>query len=1151
MKKLMVAVAAAIAGIWSTCADGLPAGYTPVKWIEATGSQWTELDYVPTNTDIVKLRASIQRYLDGGDFFDARNLPADNRFTLIYREMNPNTKSAYQTLRVHRGTSNKAATNALTARQIYDLSVDFNNHMLTVDGETWLTEFEDNPVDETKCDTNLVLFVSRAMNTGLPQAFAHVRLFSFLLTDKNGVEKVNLLPCVKNGIAGLYDTVGQKFYASKVEGHPFLAGPQTVSLSLTDFDETTGKAQLAIDGLTREMNLMAVYGETAKFVQTVAAGTTALTVDVPSGADVDRDNVRFVLTDFVPVTELKSFGEYHLDTGVVPEPPTTIRYEAKCGSVGNGMCHFGISQSFYAFAQINGRHFAGYFGDTDDQAGLGHYRDGGKHMFEFGEKGYYVDRVKKVKTSDAFFEDKSGRPAEGQTLWLFGRCPLAKDLTTTDPATKKLDTCSIYWAEILVGGQKVRDFTPCVKDGDGALYDSVEGKFYKAYEGNTNADYTAQFAYGSIDPVATELWSCGETAPVASLLDSTPRTVTVASYDRETGVAQLAISSGTTVKELYVAAGDHDGGEDSADWSCFRHLGTIAADATSATVTVPESFRKLGMLRFFLTRQTAPYLRGVEQCEYIEAAGKSYARTAYVPQNTDTVTAKVRFTTVTSGSTVFDARNKSAQKRFGLMATVDTSRHDTAFFRIDRGSESVYYLKKRSKDDAPEVLYPDTSTDYVLRADFLEKKLYIDDVCHVDLLDSQQTTQGQRVRLNACEMKMERPLLVGATTQINSDDVLQTFAKARFYSLSVQNRLATTVVDLVPCVMDGVAQFYDRVTGAYYPSLGEEPFVAGGELKASAIKSAETVSGLVRGMPTSAISFRVDLTAWSVTATVAEGVPSGRIFLAGAQEDKGENCEDWPYIVQLGTVTPETRMVTAPLPEEWKQLKLKQYRAFLACKEPSHPYEQLSSLISSGNDTYGQYIDTGIVPDGTTKIELRAKRLTVNGNCEFGVYTKYYMFQVGNATGAMYYEFLGPDGNTNTAVLNDLQPHTLVFGPDGGYVDNKTVVAGPLTATDTTDLTMTLFARRVDKETVIKRISAEISYAKIWQGGKLVRDYIPCEKNGVGFFYDLVEGKPYENEGSGSFILGEKVPGRPLFDSEVLGISAAKRFTPGLILILK
>ena len=1145
MKKLMVAVAAAIAGIWSTCADGLPAGYTPVKWIEATGSQWTELDYVPTNTDIVRMRATIQRYRGGGGFFDARNLSANNRFSFTYTsEVDEN----HQTFRVDRGSSGKYSQD-VTSRKVYDISVYFNNHVLTVDGEPWVTVFETSPVAEKQCDTNLILFVTRAINTGLPQAFAHIRLFSFLLTDKNGVEKVNLLPCVKNGIAGLYDTVGQKFYASKVEGHPFQAGPELVSLSLTDFDEETGKAQLAIDGLTREMNLMAVYGKTAKFVQTVAAGTTALTVNVPSGADVDRDNVRFVLTDFVPVTELKSFGEYHLDTGVVPEPPTTIRYEAKCGSVGNGMCHFGISQSFYAFAQINGRHFAGYFGDTDDQPDLGHYRNNSRHLFEFGEKGYYVDRVKKL---DAL-EDEGGRPAEGQTLWLFGRCPLAKDLTTTDKAKKKLDTCSIYWAEILVGGQKVRDFTPCVKDGDGALYDSVEGKFYKAYEGNTNADYTAQFAYGPIDPVATELWSCGETAPVASLLDSTPRTVTVASYDRETGVAQLAISSGTTVKELYVAAGDHDGGEDSADWSCFRHLGTIAADATSATVTVPESFRKLGMLRFFLTRQTAPYLRGVEQCEYIEAAGKSYARTAYVPQNTDTVTAKVRFTTVTSGSTVFDARNKSAQKRFGLMAAVDTNRHDTAFFRIDRGSESVYYLKKRSKDDAPEVLYPDTSTDYVLRADFQEKKLYIDDVCHVDLLDLQQTSQGQRVRLNVCEMKMERPLLVGATTQINSDDVLQTFAKARFYSLSVQNRLATTVVDLVPCVMDGVAQFYDRVTGAYYPSLGEEQFVAGGELKASAIKSAETVSGLVRGMPTSAISFRVDLTAWSVTATVAEGVPSGRIFLAGAQEDKGENCEDWSNVFEVGVVTPEARTVTAPLPEEWKQLKLKQYRAFLACKEPSHPYEQLSSLSSNGDDDkHGQYIDTGIVPDGTTKIELRAKRLNKAGNCEFGVYAKYYMFQTLGDTGAIWYMFLGSDGNVaKVANLNDLQPHTLVFGPDGGYVDNKTVVAGPLTATNTTDLTMTLFARRVDKETVKKRISAEISYAKIWQGGKLVRDYIPCEKNGVGYFYDLVEGKFYENEGSGSFIPGEKVPGRPLFDSEVLGISAAKSFTPGLILILK
>jgi hypothetical protein len=47
-----------------------------------------------------------------------------------------------------------------------------------------------------------------------------------------------------------------------------------------------------------------------------------------------------------------------------------------------------------------------------------------------------------------------------------------------------------------------------------------------------------------------------------------------------------------------------------------------------------------------------------------------------------------------------------------------------------------------------------------------------------------------------------------------------------------------------------------------------------------------------------------------------------------------------------------------------------------------------------------------------------------------------------------------------------------------------------------------------------------IYYCQISQGVNLVRDFIPVRVGNVGYMYDKISGKLFENQGTGNFILG-------------------------------
>lgn len=1120
MKKLMLAVAA-VAAVLGVCAADLPANYIRLNWVEATGTQAVITDYTPMNTDSVAARLMFTTVDEASTVFDAREPEGQHRYGLLW-------SATSKAMRMDWNAVNASLSSALSSRVVYDLTADFANRSLTIGGIT--KKETTKTLTEEKLQRTLRLFASQELDKAEGQlaTFAKMRLYSFTLKDKGGVVKLDLLPCqTDDGRVGLWDTVAGEFHESAVANQPLLAGPRFASVTLTAYDAATGVASLAFTGVNREMQLLARAGDAAKVVAKVASGTTALDVAVPQFEGAAPGAVRFVLIDFVPVTKIKGFGSHTINTGIVPDATTTVRFKAAPDSSDSyvSRTEFGVAGAYFAFVNkagtATGNIFWNFFGKSQASgAQSASYRNGKMHTFEFGPDGYFVDGTRKAGPFTP------GTATTDKPIILCGRNP-----TTGTTATDwKLDVCDFAWAEIYKGGQKVRNFRPCLKDGVGQFYDTCGGQFYANAPSLCTSCIYGFFSAGPLDIEAIDDFASGVSAPVAELLPAAEiRTVTVTSYDAATGAAELAFSAGTEKKLLYVAAADCDKGADAAKWSAFACLGEVGAATTAGSYTVPAVQRSQGVLRFFLTRYLPEDQRPPEVCEYVESTGEAYVsvETGYLPKNTDKVRVRVSFNDVEKGHSVFEARDLQATKRVGLLATAPNG---TCYFRVDR---------KRGSASAP-ALEVVQKRIYDIVSDYDGKSLSVDGS---EILDYSGITG-----INGEEESIPTNLLIFASRTINTG-VPQTIARAKLYSLSISNRLGTCEMDLVPCVRDGVGALYDRVTGKFMASATATPLVAGGTGLAAELKDAESSSAAVRSIPASAISFSVKPVEWTATVTIAAGLPSGRVFLAAAKEDMGESPDDWPNVVELGTVTPETRTMTVALPEEWKAQKPRQFRVFLACTEAHCPYDQLlSSLTSSGNGSpTGQYIDSGIVPDGTTKIELEVSR-GMEDQAEFGIANVFYMFNTGSTSTA--YRFFDSVSGSGAFSYNDNKPHTLVLGPDGGYIDDKTVVAGPLTATGTTTLTMTLFARRTDASSVAKWATATITYAKIWKDGNLVRDFVPCVKDDVGYLYDRVSNDLFGNKGSGSFTLGTR-RGAALLDSEVVGVSASMRFGMGLIIVVE
>lgn len=162
-----------------------------------------------------------------------------------------------------------------------------------------------------------------------------------------------------------------------------------------------------------------------------------------------------------------------------------------------------------------------------------------------------------------------------------------------------------------------------------------------------------------------------------------------------------------------------------------------------------------------------------------------------------------------------------------------------------------------------------------------------------------------------------------------------------------------------------------------------------------------------------------------------------------------------------------------------------------------------------------QYIDTGFYPTNNTKIEVKASvnsgnfYAAVMGSSRYGLYLVTSNSRIDMAFGSTGYK---------GSVITGLTFPAVVTMENGKITANDSVYTFTTQSAFTTAYTLPLFGQN---NGAVAAVYGEVYYCKIYEGGVLVRDFIPCvNPSGVAGLYDQVNSKFYGNAGSGSFVTG-------------------------------
>lgn len=184
----------------------------------------------------------------------------------------------------------------------------------------------------------------------------------------------------------------------------------------------------------------------------------------------------------------------------------------------------------------------------------------------------------------------------------------------------------------------------------------------------------------------------------------------------------------------------------------------------------------------------------------------------------------------------------------------------------------------------------------------------------------------------------------------------------------------------------------------------------------------------------------------------------------------------------------------------------------------SVPYtKQLTYIESTGT----QYIDTGIVPTSTTRIELKYQYSTGNytsgcGVCANGASKR---FHINTYLGKLHFGSGGSSNWVNTIDQNT-NIHSASLSGSGNVLIDGNIYSTKGTVDDFTGYNIYLF--RVNGESSYTN-GYRVYYCKIYDNDILVRNFIPVRIGNEGYLYDVISGELFGNNGSGNFVLGDDI----------------------------
>jgi len=177
---------------------------------------------------------------------------------------------------------------------------------------------------------------------------------------------------------------------------------------------------------------------------------------------------------------------------------------------------------------------------------------------------------------------------------------------------------------------------------------------------------------------------------------------------------------------------------------------------------------------------------------------------------------------------------------------------------------------------------------------------------------------------------------------------------------------------------------------------------------------------------------------------------------------------------------------------------------------------------TASSDGVDDAIDTGVIPDGNTKIEIKTSvNMFDNGNKILGTRnippeTQFYFLGVIDDGGYKFYSALGSSATLAYIDNFDTSIHTWVINPAGGEITKDNIQIVTFTP-PTINVELPLHIYRENRISSIKNESMiTVYYCKIWDNGVLIRHFVPYTHGGL---LDLVENKLYFNQGTGTLVI--------------------------------
>lgn len=183
------------------------------------------------------------------------------------------------------------------------------------------------------------------------------------------------------------------------------------------------------------------------------------------------------------------------------------------------------------------------------------------------------------------------------------------------------------------------------------------------------------------------------------------------------------------------------------------------------------------------------------------------------------------------------------------------------------------------------------------------------------------------------------------------------------------------------------------------------------------------------------------------------------------------------------------------------------------------PYDAEIEYIESSTGT--EVIDTGIVPNESTKVQFRFTNIEATGTVIIGyIYdSDKNDWRLFNKYNRAYFDAYGGSDSFGKRINGgSIIPNTIYNLEMGNYYikdleTGENIISGDVyTGTGTN----TIYINGNNGHSSKNRWY----YIKIYDGTTLVRDFIPVRVVQVGYMYDKVSGQLFSNAGTGDFILG-------------------------------